>query len=142
MRFPIILAMQLPSQFIEQLFSEWFTTCVLRNGIFLSKKQIIPLEKLITSAISLKVAVRNVKCIFNIDILVNQNQSNICAVGEIFWRIMVQFRKADIWRCSGKKFLKFSPATLLKKTAAQMFSCEFCEILKSTFFQKSANGYY
>ena len=25
-------------------------------------------------------------------------------------------------------------ATLLKKTAAQVFSCEFCEILKNTFF--------
>ena len=25
-------------------------------------------------------------------------------------------------------------ATLLKKTPAQVFSCEFCEILKNTFF--------
>ena len=25
-------------------------------------------------------------------------------------------------------------ATLLKKTVAQVFSCEFCEIFKSTFF--------
>ena len=27
-----------------------------------------------------------------------------------------------------------TPATLLKKTLAQVFSCEFCEISKNTFF--------
>ena len=30
------------------------------------------------------------------------------------------------------------PATLLKKTLAKMFSCEFCEIFKNTFFQNTS----
>ena len=47
------------------------------NGIFLNKKQMTTLEKSITLAVSLKVAVSNVKYIFNIDILVNQKQNNI-----------------------------------------------------------------
>ena len=29
---------------------------------------------------------------------------------------------------------RYAPATLLKKTLAQVFSCEFCEISKNTFF--------
>ena len=29
------------------------------------------------------------------------------------------------------------PATLSKKTLAQVFSCEFCEISKNTFFYKT-----
>ena len=44
---------------------------VLYNGIFLNKKQMKPLEKSITLAVSLKVAFGNVKYIFNIDILAN-----------------------------------------------------------------------
>ena len=36
-----------------------------------------PLEKSMTLAVSLKVAVGNVKYVFNIDILVNQKQNNI-----------------------------------------------------------------
>ena len=43
----------------------------LCNGIFLNKKQIKYLEKPITLAVSLKVAVGNVKYTFNIDVLVN-----------------------------------------------------------------------
>ena len=39
--------------------------------IFLNKKEMKPLEKSITLAVSLKVAVGNVKYIFNIYILVN-----------------------------------------------------------------------
>ena len=31
-------------------------------------------------------------------------------------------------------FFNKRPATLLKKTLAQVFSCEFCEISKNTFF--------
>ena len=41
-------------------------------------------EKSVTLAVYLKVAVGNVKCIFNIDILVNKTQNNISTVGEIF----------------------------------------------------------
>ena len=32
------------------------------------------------------------------------------------------------------KVAGLSPATLLKKRLAQVFSCEFCEISKNTFF--------
>ena len=31
-------------------------------------------------------------------------------------------------------------ATLLKKTLAQLFSCEFCEIFKNTFFHRILSG--
>ena len=58
-------------------------TC-LWNGIFVDKMQIKSLEKAINLAIYLKVEVGNVKYIFNINILVNQEQNNISAVGEIF----------------------------------------------------------
>ena len=57
---------------------------VLRNEIFLNKKQMKPLEKSTTLAVSLKVAVGFVKYIFNIDILVNWKQNNISAVGGMF----------------------------------------------------------
>ena len=43
-----------------------------------------PLEKSITLAVSPKIAIGNVKYIFNIDILVNSQQNNISVVGEIF----------------------------------------------------------
>ena len=65
-----MLATHLPSQFVEQLFSGWFGICVLCYGIFLNKKEMKLLEKSITLAVSLKVAVDNVKYIFNIDIIV------------------------------------------------------------------------
>ena len=35
------------------------------------------------------------------------------------------------------KVADLRPATLLKKTLAQVFSCEFCEIYKNTFFHKT-----
>ena len=44
---------------------------VLCNRIILNRKQMKPSEKSITLAVSLTVAVGNVKYIFNIDILVN-----------------------------------------------------------------------
>ena len=43
-----------------------------------------------------------------------------CKVVFVFWEAVVQ-------RCSVKKVLR-------KETLAQMFSCEFCEISKNTFF--------
>ena len=46
-----------------------------------------PLEKSITLAISLKVAIGKVKYIFKIDILVNQQQNNISVVGEMAFLI-------------------------------------------------------
>ena len=35
------------------------------------------------------------------------------------------------------KVADLRPATLLKRTVAQVFSCEFCEIYKNTFFHKT-----
>ena len=32
---------------------------------------------------------------------------------------------------------QLQPATLLKETLAQVFSCEFCEIFKKTFFHRT-----
>ena len=32
------------------------------------------------------------------------------------------------------KLRGFRPATFLKETPTQVFSCEYCEILKNTFF--------
>ena len=47
-------------------------------------------------------------------------------------RVAIAFRISH-QRCSMKKGLR--PATFIKKEAlAQMFSCEFCEISKNTFF--------
>ena len=34
------------------------------------------------------------------------------------------------------KLLAFRPATLLKKTSIQVFSCEYCEIFQNTYFEK------
>ena len=82
MYFSIILATQSPIYFAEQLFSGWVRR-VLCYGVFLNKRQMKPLEKLITLAVSLKVVVGNVKYI-NIDILVNYKQNNVSVVGEIF----------------------------------------------------------
>ena len=46
-------------------------------------------------------------------------------------RVAIAFRISH-QRCSMKKGLR--PATLFKKALAQVFSCEFCEISKNTFF--------
>ena len=84
------------------------------NGIFLNKKQMTTLEKSITLAVSLKVAVSNVKYIFNIDILVNQKQNNISS--ETSWLRVFQFLKAGVQSCSEKKvFLKISPCNFTEK---------------------------
>ena len=36
------------------------------------------------------------------------------------------------------KIADFRPATLLKKTLAQVSSCEFCKICKDIFFSKTS----
>ena len=73
---------------------------------------------------------------------INGNINQICKV------FQQKKTKAVVWRCSVKKvFLKishtcvwvsfFNKVCLLKKeTLAQVFSCEFCEIFKNTFFTK------
>ena len=82
------------------------------------------------------------------------------SLGYLFCRLKIEsffsavFRSSH-WRCSVRKgvirnFAKFTgkymcqslflitlqarPATLLKKRLAHVFSCEFCEISKNTFF--------
>ena len=87
MYFSIILTTQLPSQFAEKLFLGWFRIRGLFYEIFLNTKEMKPLEKSITLAISLKVAIGKVKYIFKIDILVNQQQNNISVVGEMAFLI-------------------------------------------------------
>ena len=36
-----------------------------------------------------------------------------------------------------KKSVIKKPATLLKETLAQVFSCEFCKVFKNTFFHRT-----
>ena len=131
MYFSIILATQSPIYFAEQLFSGWVRR-VLCYGVFLNKRQMKPLEKLITLAVSLKVVVGNVKYI-NIDILVNHKQNNVSVVGEIFWWSVFQFLKAAVRRCSEKKYS-------WKRLQHRCFLANFAKLLRVPFFQKSANG--
>ena len=50
----------------------------------------------------------------------------------------VSAAKSSRPKVSEKSILKnvsnFPPATLLKKTVAHMFSCEFCDIFKNTYY--------
>ena len=58
-----------------------------------------------------------------------------CSVKKLFFRNFAKFTGKRL--CQGLFFNKVagqSPATLLKKTLAQVFSFEFCEISKNTFF--------
>ena len=43
------------------------------------------------------------------------------------------------WSLFFTKLQAFRPATLLKKTPTQVFSCEIWEILKNTYFEKHLN---
>ena len=57
-----------------------------------------------------------------------------CSVKKLFFRNFAKFTGKRL--CQGLFFNKVagqSPATLLKKTLAQVFSFEFCEISKNTF---------
>ena len=69
------------------------------------------------------------------------------------YRIIKSNSEAVVQKCAVKKmFLKisqnsqgnscarvsfFRPTTLLKRTLAQLFYCEFCEIFKNTFFNRT-----
>ena len=90
-------------------------------------------EKSITFAVSLKVAVGNVKYVFHIDILANKKQNNISAVGEIFWWSMFNFLKAAVRRCSEKKvFLnisQISPGKFIEKDCSTVV---FLKILRNS----------
>ena len=70
----------------------------------------------------------------NVLSLITCSRCNLQYVGETCrkWNWTFDWHtKAVDRRCSIKKVLR--PATLLKKTLAQMFSCEFCEISKNNF---------
>ena len=146
----IILATQLPSQFVEQFFSGWFRISVLCYGIFLNKNQMKPLEKSITLAVSLKVAVGNVNFIFNInyifniDISVNQKQNNQCRWRNIF-TVYVSVLKSSHREVFLKKvFLKIPeifPCNFIEKDCStNVFLKFFAKFSRTLFFEKSANG--
>ena len=48
----------------------------------------------------------------------------------------VMLCKSSHWRCSVKIGV-WPPALLKKEALAQVFSCEFCEILKNNFFTEN-----
>ena len=61
-------------------------------------------------------------------------------VGLVFWLyILIVLSEAVIQRCSVKNVLHEHEACnfIKKETLAQVFSCEFCEISKKTFFYRT-----
>ena len=63
---------------------------------------------------------------------------------EVFWNnVFVDISKnSQESTCARVSFLinevaALRPAILLKKTLAQVFSCEFCEVYKTTFFHRT-----
>ena len=46
-------------------------------------------------------------------------------------------RSCSVKKVFFEKVAGLRPATLLKETLAQVFSCEFCEISKNTFFYRT-----
>ena len=60
-----------------------------------------------------------------------------CSVNKLFLKILQNSQKNTFVRVSFfNEVSGLRPATLLKKTLAQVFSYEFCEIFKNTFFTK------
>ena len=61
-----------------------------------------------------------------------------CSVKKKLFLQILQFSREST--CVGVSFLikllAFRPATLLKKTPIQVFSCEYCEIFQNTYFEK------
>ena len=64
--------------------------------------------------------------------------AQMCSVKKLFLKISQNSREST---CIGVSFLiklqALQPATLLKETPTEVFSCGFCEILKITFFHKT-----
>ena len=68
----------------------------------------------------------------------------MCFAKEVLIKILQNFRKTN---CAGVIFNKVRLATLIKKTPAQVFFCEFFEIINDTFFikhlhQKNSHDYW
>ena len=71
-------------------------------------------------------ATRGVLC-KKVFLQISQNsQENTCARVSF----LIKFKKRDI----KKNLLKKSKKSIKKETLAQVFSCEFCEVSKNTFF--------
>ena len=60
-----------------------------------------------------------------------------CSIKKVFLEISQNSQENICVRESLNKVSHLRPATLFKKTLAQVFSCEFCEIYKSTFFHRA-----
>ena len=75
---------------------------------------------------------KNPKKPSSIDLILTNSSSsfqNFCAI------VTSLSSEAVVWRCSVKKvFLKVSQNSQENETLSQLFSCEFCEIFRHTFF--------
>ena len=61
-----------------------------------------------------------------------------CSVKKVFWKIPQNSQENTCARVSFLIKLQASACTFVKKeTLAQVFSCEYCKILKSTFFHRT-----
>ena len=59
---------------------------------------------------------------------------------EVFLKFFANFTGKHLcWSLFFTKLQAFRPATLLKKTPTQVFSCEICDILKNTCFEEHRN---
>ena len=75
---------------------------------------------------------KNPKKPSSIDLILTNSSSsfqNFCTI------VTSLSSEAVVWRCSVKKvFLKVSQNSQENETLSQLFSCEFCEIFRHTFF--------
>ena len=53
-----------------------------------------------------------------------------------FFNILVLVKNTSVICIQTEAATRSVPTTLLKETLAQVFSCEFCEISKNTFFKE------
>ena len=60
-----------------------------------------------------------------------------CSVKKVFLKISENSQKNTCASLFFNKVADLRPATLLKLTLTQVFSCEFCEILRTHFFHRT-----
>ena len=60
-----------------------------------------------------------------------------CSVKKVFLKISENSQKNTCASLFFNKVADLRPATLLKLTLTQVFSCEFCEILRTPFFHRT-----
>ena len=62
-----------------------------------------------------------------------------CSIKKLFLKISQYSQESTYARASFDKVAGLRPGTLFKKkTLAQVFSCEFCEIFKTTFYYRTS----